>query len=310
MKPTPEEIELLRGIPIALLMGGPGAEREVSLRSGAAVAEAFRSLGCQVEEVDVRDEKFVLPDRARLACNMIHGTFGEDGQIQSILDRKGIPYTGDDAASSHTAFDKILSKRCFEAAGVPTAPWEVIRRGEKPSMDIPLVLKPPREGSSVGIVIVRKPEQLESGLEEAFRYDDELLVEKFVEGRELTVGIVDDTALPIIEIRPKSGVYDYRSKYTKGETEYLVPAPLDEETTRRVQEAALAAHRSLGLRIYSRVDALLAEDGSIAVMEANTIPGMTETSLLPKAAACYGVSFSELCARLALLALKGGKKAP
>lgn len=308
MKPTPEEIELLRSLPIALLMGGPGAEREVSLRSGEAVAEALRSLGCQVDEVDVRDGNFVLPERAKLVCNMIHGTFGEDGQVQDILERMGIPYTGDDAASSRTAFDKILSKRCFEKAGVPTAAWEVIHRGEKPSLPTPLVLKPPREGSSVGVIIVHTPEHLEDGLAEAFRHDEELLVEKFVAGRELTIGIVDDIALPIIEIRPRSGVYDYHSKYTKGETEYIVPAPLDDETTRRVQEAALAAHQSLGLRVYSRVDALLGENGDIAVMETNTIPGMTGTSLLPKAAACMGVSFPELCARLVLLAWKGGRK--
>jgi D-alanine-D-alanine ligase len=293
----------LKDLHLVVLMGGPGSESAVSLRSGAAVANAFRRGGYRVTELAVKGPDFELPDDTGLCVNMIHGTFGEDGQLQTLLEARGIAYTGEGAAASRTAFDKLASKKLFEAAGVPTPAWEVIAPGARPSLPLPLVIKAPREGSSVGVHLVREAAALEPALADCAALDREILVEELVEGRELTVGIVGDRAMAVVEIRPNEGFYDYAHKYTKGASEYFCPAPLDEETTRRVQEIALAAHRALGLEVYSRVDVLLRADGSPFVLEANTIPGMTETSLLPKAAAAAGTDFLALCEEIARLSL-------
>lgn len=297
----------LKDLHLAVLMGGPGSEREVSLRSGAAVARAFRGAGYRVSEVDVRGPEFELPPGTDLCINMIHGTFGEDGRIQSILDRRGIAYTGEGEAGSRIAFDKLASKKLFVAAGVPTPRWEVLAPKSKPTLPLPVVVKAPREGSSVGVHLVREAGQLEAALADCANLDREILVEELVEGRELTVGVVGDRALAVVEIRPHAGFYDYAHKYTKGASEYFCPAPLDEATTRRVQETALAAHRALGLQVYSRVDILLRADGKPFVLETNTIPGMTETSLLPKAAAAVGVDFLALCEEIARISLQSRK---
>ena len=289
---------------VAVLLGGPGSEREVSLRSGAAVARALRSLGARVEEVDVRDASFTLPADVDLAYNMIHGTFGEDGQIQAILEERGIPYTGEGVTGSRVAFDKILSKTKFDEHGVPTGRWHVISSGQSPRFEVPFVVKAPCQGSSVGVHIIKDLANLPAALEDCFRFGDSVIVEEFFPGRELTVGILGDVALPIIEIVPREGFYDYQHKYTKGASEYFVPAAIGEEATRAVQEAALAAKRALELEIYSRVDVILASDGRLNVLEINTIPGMTETSLLPKAAAAAGLDFPSLCERIAALSLQ------
>lgn len=288
---------------VAVLMGGPGAEREVSLRSGAAVSRALGTLGAKVVEIDVAGPHFTLPEGVHLAYNMIHGTFGEDGQIQAILEAKGVPYTGEGVEGSRLAFDKIESKRKFDAAGVPTAAFEVLGRGDQPGLTAPYVIKAPRQGSSVGVHIIHDTAHVPAALEDCFQFGDEVLVEDFVKGRELTIGILGGKALPVIEIVPNEGFYDYAHKYTKGASSYYVPAEIGEENTRRVQEAAEAAHKALGLEIYSRVDILLAADGSLSVLEINTIPGMTETSLLPKAAAVVGLDFPALCERIAELSL-------
>jgi D-alanine-D-alanine ligase len=295
---------ILRSRKVAVLLGGPGSEREVSLRSGAAVARALQSLGAIVETVDVRDSGFPLPSDVDLAYNMIHGTFGEDGQIQEILERRGVPYTGEGIKGSHLAFDKILSKTRFDEEGVPTGRWHVITDGEFPRLDPPFVVKAPRQGSSVGVHIIKDVASLPVALEDCFRFGEEVLVEEFFPGRELTVGILGDEALPIIEIVPREGFYDYEHKYTKGASEYFVPAEIGGEATQAVQYAALSAKRALGLEVYSRVDVLLASDGSLNVLEINTIPGMTETSLLPKAAAVAGLDFPALCERIASLSLQ------
>ena len=289
---------------LAVLMGGPGSEREVSLRSGAAVANALRQGGYRVTEVDVRSADFALPEDTELCVNMIHGTFGEDGQIQAILDKRAVPYTGEGAEASRVAFDKLASKKLFEKAGVPTPRWEILQPGQRPSLPLPVVVKAPREGSSVGVHLVREPAQLDAALADCARLDREILVEELVEGRELTVGVVGDRAMAVVEIQPHEGFYDYAHKYTKGASEYFCPAPLDEAATRKVQDTALAAHRALGLEVYSRVDILLRDDGALFVLEANTIPGMTETSLLPKAAAAAGISFLGLCEEIARLSLQ------
>jgi D-alanine-D-alanine ligase len=291
-----------------LLKGGPGSEREVSLASGAGVARALRELGADVLEIDVRGPGFDLPPDIFIAFNVIHGTFGEDGDVQAYLESKKIPYTGEGVDGSRLAFDKIETKKKFRENGVPTADFEIIRAGGHPTLAIPYVVKAPKQGSSVGVYIVKKPDEVEAALRDAAQYDDVLLVEKFVKGRELTVGILGDLALPVIEICPKEGFYDFKNKYPflnpkAAGADHLCPAPLDEKETRLVQEIALRAHRSLGLEIYSRVDVLLSDDGEAFVLEINTIPGMTQASLLPEAAGVAGIGYGALCERIIELSL-------
>lgn len=297
---------------IAVLMGGPGAEREVSLASGKAVLKALVELGLDAVAVDVTTTEINLPEGTDLGFNVIHGTFGEDGQLQDAMEKLGVPYTGAGSASSKLAINKTLAKEKFLAAGVPTARSETVSLspGVVPALTIhaPLVIKPPLEGSSVGIQIVKSQDDVASALLKAAEKYDEVLIEEFIEGKELTVGILDGKALPIVQITPPEGVYDMASKYpwlsgAKG-SEYQCPADLDLETTIAVQAAATAAHRSLGVEIYSRVDVLLDSRNRPFVLEANTIPGMTETSLLPKAAAASGIPFPELCKTIAELSLK------
>jgi D-alanine-D-alanine ligase len=288
---------------VVLVMGGPGKEREVSLRSGAAVAGALRKAGARVTEMDVAGPDFTLPENTRLVFNIIHGTFGEDGGLQALLENLGVPYTGEDAVGSRLAFDKIETKIRFDRAGVPTCGWRIVRPGETPDWQIPCVIKAPQQGSSVGVHIIRAPEEIPAALDDCFQYGDRVLVEEFFTGRELTVGVLGDRALPIVEIVPNEGFYDYEHKYTKGASEYHVPAALSSELTAAIQSAALAACRALDLQVYSRVDILLAGDGRLNVLEINTIPGMTETSLLPKAAAVAGLDFCALCEEIAGLSL-------
>ncbi len=289
---------------IAVLMGGPGSERDVSLATGRGVAKALRSLGSEVVDVDVRDENFALPADVELAFIALHGTFGEDGQVQRILEGRGVAYTGEGVKESEVAFDKILSKRKFREYGVTTPDWEVVQLGQHPTMPIPLVLKAPRQGSTVGVYIIKSEREIEPAMTDAAKYDRELLVEKFVPGRELTIGILGDQALPIIEIIPKGGFYDFTNKYpflnpqAGGSAEHVCPAKIDPGKTKEIQELALRAHRSLGLEVYSRVDVLLPDDGVPTVLEVNTIPGMTEASLLPEAAGVAGINYADLCLRI------------
>ncbi len=297
---------MLSSVKIAVLMGGPGSEREVSLASGKAVLKALLGLGLDAAGVDITGTSIDLPAGTGLAFNVIHGTFGEDGQLQQILDDLGVPYTGAGAASSRKAFDKNLAKAAFTASGVPTPRAEIVdvSNGPKlPSFPAPFVVKPPREGSSVGVNIVKDPAKAEAAMADAAKYGNDILVEEFIDGLELTVAVLSDEALPVIHIIPPEGVYDMASKYpwlsgAQGSL-YICPADLDEETTRAVQQAALAAHRALGIEIYSRVDVLLDQQSRPFVLEANTIPGMTETSLLPKAAAAAGIDFPTLCLTIA-----------
>src|SRR6202011_3015876 len=198
---------------IAVLMGGPGSERDVSLATGRGVSKALRSLGVDVVDVDVRDEKFQIPKDVDLAFIAMHGTFGEDGQLQKILEDRGVAYTGDGVQSSRAAFDKILSKEKFREHTVITPEWEVVKSDQRPTIPIPIVIKPPRQGSTVGVVIVKNERELDSAISEVAKYDEELLIEKFVPGRELTIGILGDQALPILEIIPKGGFYDFTNKY-------------------------------------------------------------------------------------------------
>ena len=292
---------------IAVLMGGPGSERDVSLATGRGVSKALRSLGADVVEVDVRDEDFQLPKDVDLAFLTIHGTFGEDGTLQKILEDRGISYTGEGVEGSRSAFDKFLTKEKFRAHNVVTAEWEVIEVGQRPKIPVPLVVKPPCQGSTVGVVIVKNESELDSAIKEAGKYDRKLLVEKFLSGRELTIGILGDQALPILEIIPKGGFYDFTNKYpflnpqAGGGAEHVCPARIDEKKTAEIQELALRAFRALGLRVYGRVDVILSDSGEPFVLEVNTIPGMTKASLLPEAAAVAGIGYVDLCARIIAL---------
>jgi D-alanine-D-alanine ligase len=299
----------LKNKKITVLMGGPGSERKVSLASGAGVANALRSLGADVTEVDVTGPDFVLPAGTEVAFNVIHGTFGEDGQVQRILEARGVPYTGEGVAGSELAIDKIATKKRFIERGVPTPAYEILLDGAAPKLTIPYVVKAPREGSSVGVFIVRDSAKVNDTLHEAREYASELLVEQFVAGRELTVGIVGDQALPIIEIKPAKDFYNFDNKYpflnpkAGGSADHLCPAPLSPEVTNRIQQIALDAKNALDLEVYSRVDFLLTETGEPFVLEINTIPGMTQVSLLPEAAAAAGMSYAALCARVIELSL-------
>ncbi len=288
-------------------MGGPGSERDVSMATGRGVSKALRSLGAEVLDVDVRDEKFALPKDVDLAFITIHGTFGEDGELQKILEERGVPYTGDGIEASQAAFDKILSKEKFREHNVLTPEWEVVDAGQRPTISIPLVVKPARQGSTVGVVIVKDASKLDSAMAEAGKYDRKLLIEKFVPARELTIGVLGDQALPILEIIPKGGFYDFNNKYpflnpqAGGGAEHVCPAKIDPAKTKQIQEQALRAFRALGLVVYGRVDVLLSDSGDSFVLEVNTIPGMTEASLLPEAAAAAGIGYVDLCARIIAL---------
>jgi len=292
---------------VVVMLGGPSAEREVSLRSGAGVAGALRSLGHSVSEVDPKDGTFTLPKKTDVVFLALHGTFGEDGVVQHELDKLGVPYTGCDSEASRVAFDKVLTKqRCIET-GIPTAKFVVVESEKMPwpmGWQPPVVVKPVRQGSSVGLQFVDRVADWSDALREAFRYDSQLLAEEKIVGRETTVGILADRALPVVEVRPKSGGYDYRNKYTAGNTDYFCPAEFDEATTRAIQDAALGAFRAIGGRDYARVDVMVRANGEPIVLEVNTLPGMTETSLLPKAAAAAGMNYAELCQKMIDLALR------
>jgi len=301
---------------IAVLMGGPGSERDVSLATGRGVSKALRSLGADVVDVDVRDENFQLPKDVDLAFLTIHGTFGEDGTLQKILENRGVSYTGEAVEGSRSAFDKFLTKEKFEQHGVRTPAWETIGAHERPRMQPPIVIKAPRQGSTVGVHIVRNAEEIATAISGSAKYDRELLIEKFVSGRELTIGILGDQALPILEIIPKGGFYNFTNKYpflnpqAGGGAEHVCPARIDEHKTTEIQELALRAFRALGLQVYGRVDVILSDSGEPFVLEVNTIPGMTEASLLPEAAAAAGISYIDLCTRIVALsrARTGGSR--
>lgn len=302
---------------IAVLKGGPGSERKVSLKSAESVVEALQSLGANVVEVDVTSTEFDVPEGVLVAVNIIHGTFGEDGGLQSLMEARGIPYTGAGVETSRIAFDKVLSKEKFIASGVPTPRSQNLKLdgSEELTLSLPVVVKPPREGSSVGVFIVRTQEELAKALEESRQFGDETLVEEFIEGKELTVGVVGDQVLPVIHIEPVSGFYDINNKYPwmggTGKTLYHCPAEFDEATTQKIQSAALAAMKAVGVEVYGRVDIMLRADGEPFVLEINTIPGMTVSSLLPKAARAAGIEFPKLMERIIDLSLQArGKSQP
>jgi D-alanine-D-alanine ligase len=237
----------------------------------------------------------------------LHGGYGEDGTIQALLDMAGIRYTGSGHLASALAMDKDLSKHLFRRAGVQTANWVMARRRENndetaAKLGMPVIVKPSKQGSTVGLSIVRKREELNDAVVEAFKFDDEVMIEQFVAGRELTVGILGDDPLPVGEIIPKHEIYDYECKYTPGMAEEVFPAQIPSDRAKEAQDLALRAFHALKLRGCARIDFRMTDDGSLFCLEANTLPGMTQTSLIPQAAAAAGIQFPELCERIAMLA--------
>lgn len=287
---------------VAVYKGGISSEREVSLRSGAAVAKGLRQAGYFVEEVDVTDETPAISDGIEAVFVALHGVYGEDGGVQSYLREKGVPYTGSPPESSLTAFDKRMSKIAMLNNSLPTAPFEVLHAGDERSLELPVVVKPTREGSSIGISRVFSEKDWQDAFEEALQYGDEVLVEQFVDGRECTVGIVGNEALPIVEIIPRDSYYSYAAKYADSGTRYSVPAQLPSELAKSCQSCALEIFRLLGCRGCARVDFLVDGDLNPYILELNSIPGFTETSLLPKAARSAGIQFPQLCDRIMRLA--------
>lgn len=283
---------------VAVLKGGISAEREVSLESGAAVAAGLREAGYTVTEVDVMSETFDLPAETEAVFVSLHGTFGEDGGAQTRLEQLNIPYTGAGVEASRTAFDKLLTESCLREKGIPVPESELLHIGQKRSLELPVAVKPPREGSSVGCHLVFEETEWEPALAEALTHDDEVLVQRFVPGREFTVGIVDGDVLPVVEIIAAAGWYDYAAKYQVDTTRYVVPAELDEQKTEVMQALALRTFEALACRGFGRVDFRMTPEGELFVLELNTIPGFTSHSLLPKAAAAAGTAFSSLCDRI------------
>ena len=295
---------------ITVMLGGPSAEREVSLRSGTEVARALRSLGHQVHELDPLTEKWKLPRGTEVVFLALHGTYGEDGTVQRRLEELGVRYTGCDPEASRIGFDKFLTKQRCVAAGVPTARFLLLDSSAASwpmGWDPPVVLKPARQGSSVGLQFVERVADWSKALAEAMRFDSQVLMEEKILGRETTVGILGDQTLPIVEVRPKTGIYDYATKYTAGTTDYFCPASFDDATAARIRAAALGAFNAIGGRDYSRVDVMVRPNGEPMVLEVNTLPGMTDTSLLPKAASAAGIAYPQLCQRMVELALNRSK---
>ncbi|MDO5380716.1 MAG: D-alanine--D-alanine ligase [Acidaminococcaceae bacterium] len=303
---------------VAVIMGGPSAEREISLVTGAAIAGALREKGYNVAEIDLEPKKLaeqLAACGAKVVFNAVHGMYGEDGRLQTLLEMLEMPYTGSGMLASALGMDKAASKRILQAAGIATPKALIFVKGEAADyrskimsvfQKLPVVIKAATQGSSIGVEIVDNEADIDAAVQKAFAYSREVVVEEFISGKELTVAIMQDggktVALPVINIVPHSGVYDFHSKYTKGATEYLVPAPLDEATTRYVQELAVATYKVLGCSGVARVDVMLDEAGKGYVLEANTVPGMTATSLVPKAAAAVGIAFPELCEKILLSA--------
>lgn len=304
---TVENIVRDRKLNICVMLGGPSAEREVSLRSGAAAAKALRWLGHEVLELDPAKEDWRLPAKTDVVFLALHGTYGEDGVVQERLEELGVPYTGCGPQASRTAFDKVLTKRECLKAGIPTPRFEVFQAPVTelpPGWTPPVVLKPVRQGSSIGLQFVNAAKELAAAMADAFRHDTEVLMEERILGRETTVGILEDRALPVAEIRVKNGAFDYHHKYTAGAAEHICPADFDAATTERIQAAALGAFHAIGGRDYARVDVMVAVGGQPVVLEVNTLPGMTELSILPEAAAAAGLNYAQLCQCMVDLALK------
>lgn len=289
---------------VAVLMGGVSAEREVSLVTGAAVTKSLNSAGYDATAIDVRDPREMIQRlsdlKAEVAFNALHGRLGEDGCVQGVLELLGLPYTHSGVAASALAMDKPLAKRLFAAAGIPVAEGVVVGRDEllrQAPFDPPFVVKPPNEGSSVGVWIVKSAGDLAEFAKQPWPFDSHVLVERYVPGREITVAVMGDRALGVLEIRPRQGFYDYTAKYTEGKADHLVPAPIGEDARREAMRLALLAHQTLGCRGVTRADFRYDDTGTdkrFYLLEVNTQPGMTPLSLVPEIAAASGINFEQL----------------
>lgn len=300
-------MELTKETKILVVLGGPSTEAEVSRRTGAAIAEALRTAGYPVdvlEFVPATAQADIVAAAPDVVFNALHGRYGEDGAIQHILEMSGIPYTGSGPIASAVTMDKIISKRLLIQAGLPTAEFSVYTAQQareeicadiRARFTLPVVIKAPQQGSTIGIRVVHTVEELAPAVEEAFRYDTWILAETFLSGDEFTASVLNGEALPLIQIVPHSGVYDYTSKYTAGATDYLVPAPISPELTATMQDLAKRAYELMGCRGVARVDFMTDAAGKPYILELNTVPGMTTTSLVPKAAGAVGLDFTGVC---------------
>jgi D-alanine-D-alanine ligase len=291
-------------------MGGPGSEREISLMSGRAIADALKRCGHRVTTADISPDDTSALDREGIDAIFIalHGTFGEDGQVQRLCEQRGLVYVGSGPGASELTMDKDASKRIFQRAGLATPEWVIIDRSAKDDFPLPCVIKPVDGGSSLDITIARDEATRESALENLLTTDGMAMIEAFVPGREMTVSVLDDKPLPVIEIIPDREFYDYIAKYDDEATQYIFDTQLPPAIEQHLQAAALTAHRTLGCKDFSRADFILDADGTAWLLEVNTIPGFTGHSLLPKAAAAAGISFEQLCERIVRLALERAGK--
>lgn len=304
---------------IALVAGGTSGEREVSLSGAAGVEKALDSEKFIVSRYDpATDLSRLAADAPKLdfAFILLHGLFGEDGTMQGFLDLLGVPYQGSGVLGSAIAMDKHLAKELYKLNGLPVADWQIIGSGDEVDIDalltrfgLPVVIKPVREGSSLGLTLAETREQLIDGIEKAQNHDSQIMIEKYISGRELTVGVLGNEelqGLPVIEIIPGEGFsfFDYDAKYKAGASEEICPAEISGELTALVQKYGVAAHKVLRLTGYSRTDIMLSEDGSLYLLETNTIPGMTPTSLMPQAAAEYGLAFPQFLEKLIELGIQ------
>jgi D-alanine--D-alanine ligase len=290
---------------IGVLAGGPSNEREISLKSGRAVYEALAGKGCEAILIDVKNDVYDIISKSSIdvAFIALHGRFGEDGTVQRILEDIGLPYTGSGVEASKLALDKIATKEIFIKNGIPVPRYKVFEKNGAPVSGLsglgwPLVVKPQFEGSSIGLSIAGDESELSDAARKAFEYGDRILVEEHIKGRELTVGVLGEKALPAVEIVTSQGVYDYEAKYEDPGTRYLVPAPIGKNAAVLAGRLGVMSHKSLGCVSFSRVDMMMCPSGKMSVLEVNTIPGMTARSLLPKAAEAAGISFADLCIRL------------
>jgi D-alanine-D-alanine ligase len=297
---------------VAVLMGGRSSEREISIKTGKQISQALRGEGYEVKEIDpagalVKDLKDFQPDVVFIA---LHGKYGEDGTIQGLLELLGFPYTGPGVLSSALCMDKVIAKKVMCYEGIPTPSFQVITEQlEDGAMEnlikelgLPLVVKPSKQGSAIGVSIVRKTGELEKALTEALKYDQAVLVEEYIDGTELTAAVLgtkNPRVLPLIEIVSETEFYDFTAKYSPGMSHHIIPARISPEAARKVEELALRTYRAMDCRQLSRVDFMLNSEGEPFVLETNTIPGMTETSLFPESAKAAGISFTELVSLLA-----------
>jgi len=286
---------------IGVLLGGRSSERDISLKSGNAVLNGLKRGGYKVIAIDASKNIIdtLKKEKVQVAFIALHGRWGEDGTVQGLLEMMGIPYTGSGVLGSSMAMDKAVMKLIFATARIPTPKYTIMYNGQEISLPVPYVVKPANEGSSVGISIVKRKQEAPAALKEALKYDSKIIIEEFVKGQEITVAVINGNALPVIEVRPKSGFYNFEAKYSKGKTEYIVPAEINSTTAKKASDIALTVYKTFNLSGSARIDMLI-KDKTPLVIDINTSPGMTETSLVPKAWAYTGRTFDELVEEILL----------